>query len=80
MTWDPGKDAACSARRREGQAAAPFFVSACIYALLGDAEKAIDCLEKAVESFINWDWLAHDADLDLLRSHPRFQQLLQKRT
>ena len=55
-------------------------MSACIYALLGDAEKAIDCLEKAVESFINWDWLAHDADLDLLRSHPRFQQLLQKRT
>jgi serine/threonine protein kinase/Tfp pilus assembly protein PilF len=53
---------------------------ACIYALLGDTEEAIDCLEKAVESFINWDWLAHDADLDLLRSHPRFQQLLQKRT
>jgi adenylate cyclase len=52
---------------------------ACIQTLLGRFDEAIDCLERAVESFINWDWLAHDTDLDPLRTHPRFQQLLARR-
>jgi len=52
---------------------------ACIQTLLGRFDEAIDCLERAVESFINWDWLAHDTDLDSLRTHPRFQQLLARR-
>ena len=52
---------------------------ACCYAALGRPEEAIDCLERAVESFINWDWLAHDADLNPLRGHARFQRLLEQR-
>ena len=54
---------------------------ACTYALLGQAEKAIDCLEKAITC--GWaqrqkEWIENDSDLDPLRSHPRFQTLLDR--
>lgn len=51
---------------------------ACTYALLGQTEEAIDCLEKVTERG-HWyrDWAAKDPDLDSLRSNPRFQALLQ---
>jgi TolB-like protein/Flp pilus assembly protein TadD len=52
---------------------------ACGYSMLGELDEAIDCLERAVESFVNWDWLEHDSDLNPLRSHPRFQRLLAQR-
>jgi adenylate cyclase len=52
---------------------------ACGYSMLGELDEAIDCLERAVESFVNWDWLEHDSDLNPLRSHPRFQKLLAQR-
>ncbi|PYO34658.1 MAG: hypothetical protein DMD37_02730 [Gemmatimonadetes bacterium] len=49
---------------------------ACVYALLGLADSAIDCLEQAVKNgFGHWEWVAHDPDLDSLRQHPRFQAL-----
>jgi adenylate cyclase len=49
---------------------------ACVYALLGLHDSAIDCLERAVQNgFGHWDWIAHDSDLDPLRGHPRFQTL-----
>ena len=49
----------------------------CVYALAGEAEKAIDCLEKAMERG-DWykGWAQKDSDLEFLRSHPRFQALL----
>jgi serine/threonine protein kinase/Flp pilus assembly protein TadD len=49
----------------------------CVYALAGEAEKSIDCLEKAMERG-DWykGWAQKDSDLDSLRSHPRFQALL----
>jgi adenylate cyclase len=49
----------------------------CVYALAGEAEKAIDCLEKATDRG-NWykGWAQQDSDWDSLRSHPRFQALL----
>lgn len=49
----------------------------CFYALQGDAERAIDLLEKAVR--LGWGdraWIETDSDLDSLRDHPRFQALL----
>ncbi|MDH3198201.1 MAG: tetratricopeptide repeat protein [Candidatus Krumholzibacteria bacterium] len=50
---------------------------ACVYALLGLSDSAIDCLEQAVASgFGHWDWLRTDSDLDGLRSHERFATLL----
>jgi TolB-like protein/Flp pilus assembly protein TadD/predicted Ser/Thr protein kinase len=50
----------------------------CVYALLDEAEKAIDCLENATTRG-DWykGWARKDSDLDSLRSHPRFQALLE---
>jgi len=49
---------------------------ACVYALLGLHDSAIDCLERAIQNgFGHWDWIAHDSDLDPLRAHPRFASL-----
>lgn len=51
---------------------------ACVYALQGQAEQAIDCLEKALKfGFGHKDWIEHDSDLNSLRSHARFQKLLE---
>jgi non-specific serine/threonine protein kinase len=53
---------------------------ACTYALLGKTEEAIDCLEKAMtHAFWYKRWALHDADLDSLRSHPRFQALMDRK-
>jgi adenylate cyclase len=56
-----------------------FYNAACSYSLAGEVEKAIECLEKAVTSgMAQRDWVAHDSDLDPLRQHPRFQDLLRR--
>ena len=53
---------------------------ACVYALLGLADSAIDCLERSLANgFGHWEWIEHDSDLDSLREHPRFQELLQQK-
>ena len=50
---------------------------ACSFALLGQADTAIDCLEKSTmrNEFFK-GWMEHDSDLDALRTYPRFQALL----
>ena len=48
-----------------------------IYALTGESERALDCLELAMAG--GWgrkDWLAQDSDFETLRAHPRFQKLV----
>jgi adenylate cyclase len=51
---------------------------ACIYALAGEAESALDCLVVAVAGgFADTDWLEHDSNLDSLRDLPRFAELLE---
>ncbi len=54
--------------------------SACVYAGLGEIELALNLLEKSLPHGIHdWaKWIRHDSDLDSLRSHPRFQSLLEK--
>ncbi|MCH8025109.1 MAG: tetratricopeptide repeat protein, partial [Candidatus Marinimicrobia bacterium] len=50
---------------------------ACIYALSEEIEEAIDYLEKSAKAgATHKEWIEHDSDLDLLRSHPHFQTLL----
>jgi len=50
---------------------------ACVYALLGQNEDAIACLEKVLAHGAFYkNWAAKDADLDTLRSDPRFHSLL----
>jgi TolB-like protein/Flp pilus assembly protein TadD len=53
---------------------------ACLYALEGETEEAITCLEDAFRvGFANRDWIERDPDLDSLRQHPRFRSLLTTR-
>lgn len=52
---------------------------ACVYSLLGEVEKAIACLEKSITSGMGQkEWIENDPDLNSLRSHPRFQALLNR--
>ena len=52
--------------------------AACTYSLLGEKEKALDLLEvwaRNVSPELR-QWFKHDSDLDPLRDHPRFQNML----
>ena len=52
--------------------------AACFYALAGEVEKSLDCLENCYFRIggLNREWLVHDSDLDAVRDHPRFAKLL----
>jgi len=52
--------------------------AACLYALAGEVEKSLDCLENCYlrVGSLNREWLLHDSDLDAVRNHPRFQKIL----
>ncbi len=53
----------------------------CIFSLLGLVEPALDCLEKAGKNGVTQKgWYLHDSDLDAVRDHARFGQLLQRLT
>jgi adenylate cyclase len=50
----------------------------CMYALLGNSNEALSCLEKAVDKgYGQKDWVEHDSDLDSLRGLPRFQHIVE---
>lgn len=49
---------------------------ACLFALEGKHDRAIDCLQEAVRAgFAHRDWVENDPDLDSLRDNPRFKAL-----
>ncbi len=49
---------------------------ACLFALEGESDKAIECLENAVKAgFAHREWVEKDPDLDSLRDIPRFKAL-----
>jgi adenylate cyclase len=51
----------------------------CIYALCDMPEEALNCFEKAVKNgFTQKKWYVHDSNLNSLRHHPRFEELLYK--
>lgn len=51
--------------------------AACLFALAGDVERALRCVEEAIAvGFGNRQWLERDPDLDALRGDPRFEALL----
>ncbi len=52
--------------------------AACFYALAGEVDKSLDCLEKCHFKVgnVNREWLEHDSDLDSIRDHPRFAGLM----
>jgi len=50
---------------------------ACVYSLQGLIDESIDCLEKSLQhGFWYKRWAQHDSDLDAVRTHPRFQALM----
>jgi adenylate cyclase len=50
---------------------------ACFHALAGEKERALELLERAVDTGLGFrDWFEHDSELDNLRGEPRFQALL----
>ena len=52
----------------------------CVYSLLGDIEPAFDLLERLLPVAgheLKAGWIKHDSDLDPLRSHPRYQKVLE---
>jgi adenylate cyclase len=53
---------------------------ACVYSLLGDLDQAFDLLERLLPNAgyeLKHGWIKHDSDLDPLRSHPRFQKIME---
>lgn len=65
------------AREIEPNDARVLYNVACLYALEGKADQALDGLAQAVRAgFGAREWIAHDPDLDGLRSDPRFKALL----
>jgi len=59
------------------QRSAVLYNVACDYALLGESEKAIACLEKTlIQGEWYKGWAEHDSDLDSIRAHPRFQAMM----
>ena len=54
------------------------YIAACVYAPLGEVERALELLERTMPgaSAHRWSWMARDADFARLRGHPRFEALL----
>ena len=53
---------------------------ACVYSLLGDIDQAFDLLERLLPNAgheLRRGWIKHDSDLDPLRSHPRYQKIIE---
>ncbi|MCC6857439.1 MAG: tetratricopeptide repeat protein [Bryobacterales bacterium] len=51
----------------------------CIFSMLGLAEQAMGCLERAERGGLREaGWYEHDSNLDAVRGHPRFQALLKR--
>ena len=51
---------------------------ACFFSLAGDVEHALDCLENCLIKVgnISREWLEHDSDMDNIRDHPRYQEII----
>jgi len=53
---------------------------ACVYSLLGDIDQAFNLLERLLPNAgheLRRGWIKHDSDLDPLRSHQRYQKILE---
>jgi adenylate cyclase len=51
----------------------------CAFAVVGDKERALDALERAIGAGLEGgDWIPQDPDWEWLRDHPRFQALVRR--
>jgi adenylate cyclase len=54
--------------------------AACVYSMLGDLDPAFDLLERLLPHVgyeLRFGWIKYDSSLDPLRSHPRYQKILE---
>jgi serine/threonine protein kinase/tetratricopeptide (TPR) repeat protein len=52
---------------------------ACVYAIEGMKEDALQCLERAIDKgYGHLEWMEHDSDLNSLRNDKRFKALLER--
>jgi len=76
---DKGRDWARRARKIDPDDPMLLYNLGCFHSLAGDAEEAIDCLERAAAGgLLQKGWYENDGDLDALRGQPRFQALLER--
>jgi serine/threonine protein kinase/Flp pilus assembly protein TadD len=64
---------------RAGDDALVLYNLACLYSLAGEVSSAMDALERSYDAGLaDPDWMKHDSDLDNIRNHPRYEDLLQR--
>jgi TolB-like protein/Flp pilus assembly protein TadD/tRNA A-37 threonylcarbamoyl transferase component Bud32 len=53
--------------------------TACVYSMLGNADRALDLLERAVQAgFRKRGWIEHDPDFNPIRGDPRYRAILER--
>jgi serine/threonine protein kinase/tetratricopeptide (TPR) repeat protein len=51
----------------------------CLYSLLGKTKEALNYFERSIDSgYSSKEWIENDSDLDPIRNHPRFQEIMKK--
>ncbi len=62
-----------------GDDASALYNAACLYALAGESDRALDALERSHRAGLaDPEWMARDSDLESVREHPRFVALLER--
>lgn len=71
------RDKAVSRMAENVECNAEYYDAACLYALMGEREKALGFMRQALEhGYTDFGWIANDFDLDTLRTMPEFKTLI----
>jgi serine/threonine protein kinase/cytochrome c-type biogenesis protein CcmH/NrfG len=74
-----GLDWAEQALNMDPNEPATFYNVSCTFTTAGNIQKGLEFLDKAVDAgFARKDWITYDSDLDPLRSHPKFESIINK--
>jgi TolB-like protein/Flp pilus assembly protein TadD len=58
---------------------AVLYNAACLYSKMGKTEEALDYFERTIDSgYSSKEWIENDSDLDPIRDHPRFREIMKK--
>jgi adenylate cyclase len=64
---------------KAGDDALVLYNLSCLYSLAGEVTSALDALEKSYEAGLaDPDWMRQDSDLDNIRNHPRYKELVKR--
>jgi adenylate cyclase len=74
---EAGKRNAEAALRMRPDDFGTLYNGACVYAQIGEYDRAMDLLDRAVDTGQGFrDWIDHDHDFDAVRQLPRFQEIV----